>query len=89
MTTVQVDEDVKRELFTVAAELQSKLGRRVSLSEAIKFLLQLYRARNRDVDKILSLFGCLGPSVDARRALKELRTMEEKSLERLTRKYNS
>ncbi|RLI23134.1 hypothetical protein DRO57_09120 [Candidatus Bathyarchaeota archaeon] len=39
MTTVQVDEDIKKELFTVAAGLRSKLGRRVSLSEAIKFLL--------------------------------------------------
>ena len=86
MSTVQVEEDVKKELFAVAAELQSKLGRRVSLGEAIKVLLETYRARERDLAKILSLFGCLGPVMEARELLRELRVREERGLEQLTGK---
>ena len=72
MSTVQVEGEVKEELFAVAAELQSKLGRRACLSEAIKVLLQTYTAKERDVVKMLSLFGCLGTTPEARRLLGEL-----------------
>jgi len=86
---IQVEDDVKRELFAVAAELQSKLGRRVSLSEAIKFLLEAYRTRERDAAKMLSLFGCLGQASEARRVLRELRAGEEKDLGLLARKHDT
>lgn len=88
VATVQVEEDVKKELFAVAAELQSKLGRRVSLSEAIRVLLEAHRTNRRDVAKMLSLFGCLGPGLGARELLREVRAEEEKNLERLARKRN-
>jgi len=89
MSTIQVEEDVKRELFTVAAELQSKMRRRVSLSEAIKFLLETYRAKKRDAEKLLSLFGCLGPTLEARKILRELRAQEGKNLEDSTGRYHT
>lgn len=89
VSTVQVEDDVKRELFAVAAALQSKLGRRVSLSEAIKVLLEAYKAKERDVAKMLSLFGCLEPTSEAGRLLRELRAGEEKNLERLARKHDT
>ena len=89
VSTVQIEDDVKRELFAVAAELQSKLGRRVSLGEAIKVLLESYRARERDAPKMLSLFGCLGPTSEARSLLREVRAEEEKSLEDLAGKHNA
>jgi len=81
VSTIQVEDDVKRELFAVAAELQSKLGRRVSLSEAIKVLLESYKAKERDVARMLSLFGCLGQASDAQRLLDELRVREGNGLE--------
>lgn len=72
MSTIQVDEKVKKMLFTFAAELQQKAGRKVSLSEAIGHLLETYQKSRRDKEKILSLFRCLGGE-DARILLKELR----------------
>ena len=88
VSTVQIDDDVKKELFAVAAVLQSKLGRRVSLGEAIEVLLEAYRAKERDMAKMLSLFGCLGPAPEARKLLREIRAEEERGLEDLARKHN-
>jgi len=76
MPTVKVEDDVKKELFAVAAGLQSKLGRRVSVGEAIEVLLRTYRARERDTAKVLSLFGCLGSYLNAQKILRELRAEE-------------
>jgi len=39
MTTISVTDDVKEALLKVASELQLKLGRRVDLNEAIRYLL--------------------------------------------------
>jgi predicted CopG family antitoxin len=39
MTTISVTENVKRALLKIASELQSKLGIRVDLNEAIRYLL--------------------------------------------------
>jgi hypothetical protein len=39
MTTISVTEDVKEALLKVVSELQLKLGRRVDLNEAIRYLL--------------------------------------------------
>jgi len=89
LSTIQVDDDVKRELFTVAADLQSKLGRKVSLSEAIVMLLEAYRTRERNVAKMLSLYGCLGQASEARGLLAELRAEEERDLERLAGKHRT
>lgn len=90
MTTIQVDERVKRMLFTFAAELQQKSGGRFSLGEAIKHLLEYYGKSQRDKSKLISVFGCLnGETEEARMLLRDLRQGEERRLEALTRKSYS
>ena len=39
VNTISVTEDVKRALLRLASELQLKLGRRVDLNDAIRYLL--------------------------------------------------
>lgn len=83
MSTVQVEERVKKKLFSYAAKLQVESGRKVSLSEAIDRLLDT-RAQQDPIDKnrILSLFGILqGKEKPSRRALHNLREEEESSIE--------
>jgi len=87
MSTIQVEDEIKQQLFSIAAELQSKRGRKTSLNEAIKHLINIYLSENRDIPRMLSLFGCLSPETKARRLLKELRVKEEERLEKLTRKH--
>ena len=89
MSTIQVEDEVKKQLFSIAAELQSKRGKRASLNEAIKHLINLYRSGKRDIPRVLSLFGCLSPEPKARILLKELRAREEERLETLERKYGA
>lgn len=86
-STIQVEEKVKKQLFSIAAELQSKRGMRASLNEAIKHLINVYYSGKRDIPRALSLFACLGPEPKARHLLKELRFKEEERLERLEGKY--
>ena len=56
MPTIQINEDLKIRLLRFAAQLQMRLGRRVSIDEAIRYLL---REKERDVHLFLSFFGCL------------------------------
>jgi hypothetical protein len=85
MGTIQIDEKVKRMLFTFAAELQQRSGRKVSVGEAIKELLEIYYKGQRDKEKLLSLFGCLEER-EARTILRDLRRGEERRLESLAGK---
>jgi len=102
MSTVQVEDRVKKKLFSFAAKLQAESGRKVSLSEAIDRLIDLQQGsgdnKNYDVDnsKLLSLFGIIrgkGESKIAQKTLQELRQGEEKAIEekysRATRKSRS
>ena len=74
LSTVQVDEETKKKLFSYAAKLQEKSGRKVSLSEAINNLLDSQESDRLDKSKVLSLYGILkGEEADARKALGELR----------------
>ena len=86
MSTVQVDEKVKKRLFIYAAKLQEQSGRKVSLSEAIRRLLESQEAAPFDKTKILSLFGILREEGvqkgSSKRILYELRTNEERALAR-------
>ncbi len=59
MSTVQVDKHIKKRLFSYAAKLQEKSGRKVSLSEAIGKLLDSQEIEQTDRSKILSLYGIL------------------------------
>jgi len=89
MSTIQVENEVKEQLFSIAAELQSKRGKKTSLNEAIKHLINIYHSERRDTPRILSLFACLSPEPKARTILKELRAKEEKRLEELKRKHRA
>jgi predicted CopG family antitoxin len=45
VSTISVTEDVKEALLKIAAELQMKLGRRVDLNDAIRYLLRTHVKR--------------------------------------------
>lgn len=86
MSTVQVDEEVKKKLFSYAARLQEKSGRKVSLSDAIDTLLDSQNEGfppNSGKERMLSMYGILeGETKVARRTLQELRQSEERIFER-------
>ena len=83
---IQIDESVKKKLFSYAARLQEKSGKRVSLSDAIDSLLNSQQEKVRtgtDKERILSLFGILkGEGRLARKTLKGLRQEEEEIFDR-------
>lgn len=84
MSTVQVEDRVKKKLFSYAAKLQAESGRKVSLSEAIDRLLEMKSHEEYTVDKtkLLSLFGVLrGKENSARKTLRQLKAGGEKSIE--------
>lgn len=89
MTTVQVEEETKKHLFSIAAELQSKRGQKTSLDDTIKHLINAYCAEKRDIPKMLSLFGCITQTQKAHTLLRELRTKEEQKIEKLERKHRT
>ena len=84
MVTIQVSEDTKIRLLKLAAQLQMKLGKKVSLDDAIRYLLKSMRNK----DKLNSFYGCLRSEKveEAHKLLQELRDEEEKRLERLEKK---
>ncbi|MHA1594570.1 MAG: hypothetical protein ACTSXJ_05430 [Candidatus Baldrarchaeia archaeon] len=83
MAVILIGEEVKRELLRIVSELQIKLGRRVTLDEAIWFLLMYRRRKNPR----LLLEACKPVSSDiADKALRELyreRRRDERRLELL------
>ena len=89
MSTIQVDRRVKKELFAIAADLQRRLGRKTSLSDAVHFLIKSHRGEERDIQLILSLFGSAGPSRKARLTLANIRKEEADRLERIARKHSA
>jgi len=82
MTTISVTEDVKQKLLEVASELQIKLGRRVDLNEALRFLVN-----QREKNPKLLEEACK-PTAAAKEAIEEL--LEERKLDevRLERKIS-
>jgi len=65
VTTIQLDEKTRDELFKVVASLQSKLGRRVSFDEAIMILIQDMRGTAAARKRFEALFGGLGGDREA------------------------
>ena len=88
MATIQVKEWIKQELFTIAADLQRKRSRRDSLNGAIGELIKSYRGETRDKRQLLSLFGSIAESKEARGILHELRKNETRRLESIETKYS-
>ena len=89
MTTVQVEEETKKHLFSIAAELQSKRGKKTSLDDTIRYLIGAYHNEKRDIPKMLSLFGCVTQTQKAQALLRELRAKEEQKIENLERKHRA
>jgi hypothetical protein len=90
MTVVQVSEGTKQKLVEVAAKLQMSVKRKVSLDEAVKFLIEQYEGKKPDAELFYSFFGCL-KRYDIKKAyeeLKALRKEEEKRLEGLERQFS-
>jgi len=81
MTTISVTDDVKQKLLKVASELQIKLGRRVDLNDAVRYLVDQREKNPQLLEK-----ACI-PTVGAKEALDELETerrLDEARLERKT-----
>jgi len=79
MTTISVTEDVKQKLLKVASELQIKVGRRVDLNEALRFLLEQRQKNPKMLEEACK------PTMDAQEAIDELqreRKLDETRLER-------
>lgn len=80
-TTISVTEDVKEALLKVASELQIKLGRRVDLNEAIRYLLT--RSKRSDL-----LEEACKPALGFEEAYRELIEERGRDEERAGRKYS-
>jgi hypothetical protein len=81
MSTISVTEDVKEALLKVASELQLKLGRRVDLNEAIRYLL------TKGIKRPDLLEKACRPISGFEDTYKELRKERMKDEERACRKY--
>ena len=84
-TTIQVNEKTRDELFKVVANLQSRLGRRVSFDEAIMTLIHEARDVSAARKDFEALFGSLQGDRDAWHELKSLRAKEARRLEQIAR----
>jgi len=84
MVSIQVSEEVRRQLLHIASILQIRRGRKVSMDEAIRHLLELARERNKDL--LNTFYACLSdrPVEEAYALLAELRDRGERRLERLS-----
>jgi predicted CopG family antitoxin len=79
MTTISITGDVKEKLLKIASELQIKLGRRVNLNEAIRFLISEREKKPQLLDEACK------PTPEIEKVLKELyeeRKLDEERLER-------
>jgi hypothetical protein len=82
MTTISVTEDVKEKLLKGASELQVKLGRRVDLNDALRFLLDQRVKNPRLLEEACS------PIMGVKEALKELEIERKLDDERIERKIS-
>jgi len=80
MTTISVTDDIKQKLLRIASKLQIKLGRRVDLNEALRFIINEKERKPHLLDEACK------PLTDAEETLKELYTERKLDEERLERK---
>lgn len=81
MTTISVTDDIREKLLKLASELQIKLGRRVDLNEAIRFLIS---TKDRDPELLDEACKPVEGADDALKDLYEERRRDEERLERKT-----
>ena len=81
MTTISVTDDVKQKLLRIASKLQIKLGHRVDLNEALRYIINEKERKPHLLDEACK------PLTDAEETLNELyaeRKLDEERLERKT-----
>lgn len=83
MTTISVTEDVKEKLLKVASELQIKLGHRVDLNDALRFLVDQREKNSRLLEEACS------PTRGVTQALEELEKERKLDDARLERKISN
>ena len=80
-TTIQVSEETQGKLLHLAAELQSRMGRRASYDEIISMLIDDARGFREARSHFGKLFGSLKGERRARTELRRLREEEKRWLE--------
>ncbi len=85
VTTIQLNEETRRELFRIVTEMQAGLGRKVSYDEAIMMLISQIQGVEDARRKFQDMFGTLAGEKSIWKDLKELRREEEKRLARLAK----
>lgn len=85
VTTIQVEEKTRDELFKLVAELERRKGRHVTYDEAIMTLMEDARRRDSARVQFRQLYGTLGPDEQAWEELRNLRRGEKLRLERIGR----
>jgi hypothetical protein len=77
---IRVSKDVKEKLVKIAAELQLDRGKRVSLNDAVKYLITFYYEENKKSQKNAQLlFSLLGSAKGIREELGRSRREDEGS----------
>ena len=84
-TTITISDRTRRELLKVAAELQSKLGKKIDYEDVIEYLLVKTR-RNPELLKIATAPKGV-PSSELQKLLKEGRSEDRRHEEELERRY--
>ena len=82
MTVIHIKDDTKELLMKFMAEIRPKEKKRVSYDETIKYLLTREKQKNKK--SLLPLFGCIEKE-QAYKDLEELKLLDEKRFERLSR----
>ena len=85
MATIRVNDKTREELLRYAAEIQGKLGRRISFDEAIMALIQESRGVKEARTDFKQFFGSLEGQRGVWRELEEFRRDERRNLERKAR----
>jgi len=76
---IRVSKDVKEKLVKINAELQLNKGKRVSLNEAVEYLITFYEENRKSQKNAQLLFSLLGSAKGIREELERSRIEDEGS----------
>jgi len=76
---IRVSKDVKEKLVKIAAELQLDRGKRVSLNEAVEYLITFYEENKKSQKNAQLLFSLLGSAKGVREEIERSRREDEGS----------
>jgi hypothetical protein len=76
---IRVSKDVKEKLVRIAAELQLSRGKRVSLNEAVEYLITFYEENKKSRKNAQLLFSLLGSAKGISEELERSRREDEGS----------